>query len=163
MNFKILLAASAASLSLAGGLAAPAYAQETTSSIAGQVSSEAGAPVAAAKVSVTHVPSGTTSSATTDASGNFSLRGLRVGGPYTVKVTARDYAVETVSDIALTVGDTLALPVRLSTHEIVVTAAASKGSRALVTGSQSTFRAADIINIVSARRDVRDIMRRDIL
>ena len=38
MQLKYFLAASAASLSLAGGLAAPVHAQETSSSIRGTVS-----------------------------------------------------------------------------------------------------------------------------
>jgi hypothetical protein len=161
MQLKFFLAASAASVSLACGLAAPAHAQETTSSISGSVMSDAGA-VAGAAVSVTHIPSGTTATTTTDASGNYELRGLRVGGPYTVTVNAPGVGTQSVEGVTTVVGDSTSVPISLSSAEIVVTAARA-GSRALVEGSQSSFNAADIADIVSARRDVRDIVRRDLL
>jgi len=138
------------------------YAQETTSAISGQVTNESGQPVSGAKVVVTHTPSGTTFTGTTDSSGSFNLRGLRVGGPYVVKVDSVGYAEQTVNDIALTVGDTFNVPVQLLQREIVVTAGRT-ASRQLTVGSQSAFSASDIQNIVSARRDVRDIVRRDLL
>ncbi len=139
-----------------------AYAQETTASVSGQVVSDAGQPVGNAKVSVVHTPSGTRSTATTDSQGNFSLRGLRVGGPYTVTATATGFAAQAVDGLALTIGDTLNVPLQLGPKEIVVTGTRSK-SRDVVTSSQSTFKADDILGVVSARRDVRDIVRRDLL
>ncbi len=141
-------------------LPAAASAQETTSAIAGHVTDESGAPVAGAKVTVVHTPSGTTSTSSSDGTGSFSLRGLRVGGPYVVKVDASGYPEQTIDDISLTVGDTLGLPVQLRQKDIIVTAARA-GSRRLTEGSESTFSAAQILDIVSARRDVRDIVRRD--
>ena len=67
--------------------AAPAFAQSTSSGVAGQVVGADGQPVAGAEVTITHTESGTTSRVTTDASGRYSARGLRVGGPYTITVT----------------------------------------------------------------------------
>ena len=162
MQFRYLLAASVATISLACAMSTPVMAQETTSAISGQVTGDGDAPVADAKVTVVHVPSGTTSSVTTDAGGNFSLRGLRVGGPYTISIDAPGYALTEIDNASLTVGDTLGVPVHLTEHEIKVTGASS-GSRQLVEGSQSAFNAAQIQNIVSARRDIRDIVRRDLL
>ncbi|HEX6217869.1 MAG TPA: carboxypeptidase-like regulatory domain-containing protein, partial [Sphingomicrobium sp.] len=49
-------------------LSTAAYAQETTGTITGEVSSN-GTPIGGAQVVVTHVPSGTVSRTTTDASG----------------------------------------------------------------------------------------------
>ena len=137
-----------------------ASAQETTSAISGNVTDESGNPVSGAKVTAIHLPSGTTSTSTTDGTGSYGLRGLRVGGPYVVKVEVPGRPTQTIQDIALTVGDTLNVPVQLQTTDIVVTATKA-GSRQLVEGSQSTFHADQIQDIVSARRDVRDIIRRD--
>ena len=64
--------------------AAPALAQNTTAAVTGQVVDAAGKPAAGAAVTVTHVESGSTANATTDANGRYTLRGLRVGGPFTV-------------------------------------------------------------------------------
>lgn len=153
----------ASSAAIAVAIAAPAHAQDTTSAITGHVTNDQGASVGGARVTVVHVPSGTRASTASDGSGNFDLRGLRVGGPYTVTIETPGFAPETVDNVYLTIGDTLGLPVRMSQREILVTAAAAKGARQLATGSVTSFRADDIANIVSARRDVRDIMRRDIL
>ncbi|HHA2431384.1 TPA: carboxypeptidase-like regulatory domain-containing protein [Stenotrophomonas maltophilia] len=60
--------------------AAPAFAQSTSAGVGGQVMSAAGQPVAGAEVTITHTESGTVSRATTDASGRYAARGLRVGG-----------------------------------------------------------------------------------
>ena len=68
-------------------VAAPAVAQETSSSISGRVLDAAGQPVAGATVQIVHEPSGTTKMATTDANGRYSAQGLRVGGPFDVKAT----------------------------------------------------------------------------
>ncbi|MBS0476272.1 MAG: carboxypeptidase regulatory-like domain-containing protein, partial [Proteobacteria bacterium] len=77
MQLKFFLAASAASLSLACGMvAAPAMAQETTSTISGSVTN-AGAPVGGAQVTITHVPSGTVANVVTAADGTFTAAGLR--------------------------------------------------------------------------------------
>jgi hypothetical protein len=139
------------------------YAQETTSSINGVVVGDGGRPVASAHVVVVHMSSGTRVDAKSDAAGNYELRGLRVGGPYTVTIESQGYAPEKVEGLALTVGEAFNLPVQLANKDIVVTASRAKGSRQLVTSSQSSFRSDQIAGVVSARRDVRDIVRRDLL
>ncbi|OOW70636.1 Oar protein [Xanthomonas axonopodis pv. martyniicola] len=68
--------------------AAPVFAQSTSAGVAGLVTGSGGQPVPNAEVTITHVESGTVSRATTDASGRYNARGLRVGGPYTITITA---------------------------------------------------------------------------
>src|SRR3546814_15376895 len=76
------------SLGLIAALAAaPAFAQSTSAGLNGLVTSADNQPVANAEVTITHVESGTVSRATTDDSGRYNARGLRVGGPYTITVT----------------------------------------------------------------------------
>ena len=140
-----------------------AIAQDTTSAISGQITNEGGAPVAGASVTALHVPSGTRATVETDASGNYALRGLRIGGPYTVTVSAPGYPDQIIDNVGLVVGDTFGLPVQMQPKEVVVTANRVAGSRELITRSQSAFNAGQIRDIVSARRDVRDIIRRDLL
>jgi len=68
--------------------AAPAFAQSTTSAgVNGLVTGPDGNPVAGAEVTIIHTESGTVSRVTTDASGRYNARGLRVGGPYTINIT----------------------------------------------------------------------------
>lgn len=138
-----------------------ALAQEVTSSIRGVVTAN-GAPVSGAKVTVTHVPSGTTNTATTGADGTFATSGLRIGGPFTVKVSASGYSVSSVTDIDLTAGQPLRLPIELATtgNEIVVTAAKSKAIE-LSPGPITSISREKIANMATVNRDIRDIVRRD--
>ena len=80
---------------------APAFAQSTSAGVNGVVTDANGAPVAGAKVTITHVESGTVSRATTDANGRYTARGLRVGGPYTVTATKADAGTDTDANIYL--------------------------------------------------------------
>src|SRR5690606_9407082 len=76
------------SLGLIAALAAaPVFAQSTSAGVGGVVTSSDGQPVTGAEVVITHIESGTVSRATTDASGRYNARGLRVGGPYEVTIT----------------------------------------------------------------------------
>jgi hypothetical protein len=103
------------SLGLIAALAAaPVFAQSTSAGIGGLVTDNSGQPVAGAEVVIRHVESGTVSRATTDASGRYNARGLRVGGPYEIIVTKQGEGTSTESDVYLnlnqinTVNSTLA-------------------------------------------------------
>lgn len=68
-------------------MSVPAIAQDTSSSISGRVLDANGQPVAGATVQIVHEPSGTTKTTTTDTNGRYAASGLRVGGPFDVKVS----------------------------------------------------------------------------
>ena len=90
------------SLALIAALAAaPAFAQSTSAGVGGTVVAADGQPVAGAEVTITHVESGTVSRAVTDASGNYSARGLRVGGPYTITINKAGAGTSTKGDVYL--------------------------------------------------------------
>ncbi len=81
--------------------AAPSFAQSTSAGVGGVITGNAGAPVQGAEVTITHVESGTVSRATTDASGRYNARGLRVGGPYSITVTKAGEGTRTEEGIYL--------------------------------------------------------------
>ena len=81
--------------------AAPAFAQSTSAGVGGQVTNNGGQPVVGAEVTITHTESGTVSRATTDASGRYAARGLRVGGPYTITVTKPGEGTKTEEGVYL--------------------------------------------------------------
>ncbi|PZO88392.1 MAG: TonB-dependent receptor [Sphingomonas sanxanigenens] len=146
-------------------LIAPAaiHAQETTSSIRGFVTS-GGAAVAGATVTVTHVPSGTRSVTTTNNDGSFTLSGLRIGGPYTVDISAPGYANTQVTDITTNIGQAYDVPVELAAEggeDIVVTATSLKGAGSISEGPATILNANKIAQIATVNRDIRDLMRRD--
>ena len=112
-NWKLLSGVAAASI-MTAAIVAPAEAQVTTSSIRGEVMTDAGAAVSDAMVTITHTPSGTVSTATTNSNGVFSSRGLRVGGPYTVSVSGGEFQPVQIDDLYLTLDQTLSLPVTVT-------------------------------------------------
>ncbi|MBV8687491.1 MAG: TonB-dependent receptor [Alphaproteobacteria bacterium] len=151
-------------LCAAAAVVAPvsAYAQETTSTIAGSVTAN-GQPVSNAEVVITHVPSGTVNRTTTDGTGGFTASGLRVGGPYTVVVTAPGYASTQVTDISTVIGEAFRLPLELQPEgqEIVVTASRVPGAGTISQGPATVLGAEQIRNVASVNRDIRDLAARD--
>lgn len=161
MQVRYYFAASVAALSVGTIFAAPVMAQETTSSVRGTVESTNG-PVAGATVTIVHEPSGTTATSTSDADGNFSANGLRIGGPFTVTVEAEGYENAQVTDLSLTAGQAFRLPVVLQgQQEIVVTASALQGAVETSTGPITALNREDIEGVASINRDIRDLARRD--
>lgn len=101
----------AIAVALSVGISSAVMAQSTTSSIRGNVASESGTIFPGATVTITHIPSGTSSTATTNANGVFSARGLRVGGPYSVKISGGDFAPVQYDDLYLSLDQAFSLPV----------------------------------------------------
>ena len=82
-NWKLLSGVAAASI-MTAAIVAPAEAQVTTSSIRGNVTTDAGASMSDATVTITHTPSGTVASATTNANGDYLFEGLTPADGYRV-------------------------------------------------------------------------------
>ncbi|PXW76417.1 carboxypeptidase family protein [Blastomonas natatoria] len=161
MQIRYYLAASAAALSLATVMAAPAHAQETTSALRGSVTAD-GQPLPGAQVRVIHTPSGTVSTSTTDAQGNFSANGLRVGGPFVIEVSADGYEQSSVTDIFLQAGQPLRLPIELQSQAVIVVSASSvRNSLETSKGPITALSREDIDGVASINRDIRDLARRD--
>lgn len=147
---------------LAMAMSSAVYAQETTASVRGEVVGPNGV-IADASVTLVHTPSGTRQMTRTNAAGVFDARGLRVGGPYTVTVSAPGVTTRTLDNIFLEVGQTRRLDVSFDAEveELVVT-----GIRDVTkdnSGLQSTLSRADVDSVVSVSRDVRDLARRNVL
>ena len=161
MKFRYLLAASLASVSVAASISTPVAAQETTTTVRGVVSSDSG-PVSGAAVTVLHVPSNTTSTATSSADGSFTVNGLRAGGPYTITVNASGYETTSVTDVFTTLGAPFNLPVALQSEgeAIVVTAAKIKGAGVQTSAVTTVLDAEAISKVASVNRDIRDLARR---
>jgi hypothetical protein len=142
-------------------LASAAHAQETTSSIRGLVTAGT-APVVGAAVTITHDPSGTTVSTTTGSDGSFNAPGLRIGGPFSVKVVASGYSDTTITDIQLTAGQPLRLPIMLTAAaaDIVVSASRTRALE-LSAGPITSLNRNAIEGVASVRHDIRDLARRD--
>ncbi|MGA0602457.1 TonB-dependent receptor [Caulobacter sp. KR2-114] len=160
------LAAGAAISTLALASATAVYAQQTTAAVSGVAVDDQDKPVANATVTITHVPTGTKTTVVTDSNGLFSFGGLRVGGPYRVSAAANGFEEQAINGLFLNVGDDsrvkLAMVPAGAVSELVVTAAKNLTSTQLANvGSRTTLRSAQIETVVSVKRDIRDVARRD--
>lgn len=102
----------ALALSVALATASPVFAQSTAAGLGGQIFSSTGELVEGATVEIVHVPTGTRSVVTTDASGRYNARGLRVGGPYTITVS-KDGRTAVEENVFLTLADVASVTVVL--------------------------------------------------
>ena len=146
-------------------VAAPAalHAQETTSAIRGTVVGSDGTPRPGASVRVTDTRTGSTRTATTSANGQFTVSGLRVGGPYTVQVESGGHAPQTITDVLLDLGDTYTFTVALTpeqVEEIVVTASALQSVQVAL-GPSSTFSLSDLQDAPAINRNINDVITMD--
>lgn len=161
---RLRLSTACAAIAIAT-LPAAAYAQEISSTIAGQVTSQDGKALAGATVAILHTPTGTRTTTTTNENGQFEATGLRVGGPFTVTVTAAGFQGQTIEQIQAGAGDVFRANVQLEPESaggtIVVTASRLRRSGLLTTGSETTKTSDEILSIPSANRDIRDTARRD--
>jgi len=169
MNQSRRLRLSKLSLGLVVALAAaPAFAQSTSAGVGGLVTDNGGQPVAGAEVTITHVESGTVSRATTDASGRYTARGLRVGGPYQVTITKSGSGTKTEDNVFLQLNQTstvnAALTGDLTTLETVTAVGFAGGSEvfsATKMGSGTSVDRVTIENLPSVNGNIQDYMRLD--
>jgi len=135
-------------------------AQVTTSSMSGRVTDAEGA-VIGATVIATHTPSGTTYGTVTNVEGRFNLNGMRVGGPYTVKVTFIGYGAYTQDNITLSLGENYVMNVVLSEEstsldEVIVSATRTKFSNEK-TGAATNITKDQIANLPTVNRSITDV------
>ena len=142
-------------------LAAPlAVAQETSSQLSGFVVGEDGQPIAGARVSIVHVPSGTSSTATTGPSGQFSATGLRVGGPYRITTQAEGMQDAVVEDLYTQLAQRTS--VTLVAQPIATLAGVEVTGtfeRDVSIGAGARFGAQDVRELPSISRDIKDVVR----
>jgi len=142
--------------------ASVSMAQITSSSMNGRVTDELG-PVMGATVVATHTPSGTNYGTTTNMEGRYTLPGMRVGGPYTVKVSYLGYGENVTSNIMINLGASYVHNVVLtednvSLDEVVISSKRSKFS-ADKTGATTNISNADLTIMPTVSRSITDIAR----
>ncbi|WP_246197265.1 TonB-dependent receptor [Pseudoxanthomonas sacheonensis] len=149
--------------------AAPTFAQSTSSGVGGLVTGTDGSPVAGAEVTITHVESGTVSRATTDASGRYNARGLRVGGPYTISVVKAGAGTDTEENVYLSLNQISTVDATLAggdvaTLETVTAVGVAGGSEvfsATKMGSGTSVDRVTIEALPSMNGNIQDYMRLD--
>ncbi|MBX2901849.1 MAG: TonB-dependent receptor [Cyclobacteriaceae bacterium] len=157
---KILLLNVLLAVVAAGSL----FAQVTTSSVTGFVTDQQGGALPGANVVATHGPSGTTYGTTTMVDGRFVIPGMRVGGPYTVKISFVGYKEQVFQDVYLNLGVAANLSVRLvdestQLEEIVVSADKDGIFSSDRTGASASYGTGLINSVPTIGRTVDDIVK----
>lgn len=160
---KLAYGASIAALVALAPVAA-VHAQETTGSIAGQIVSQSGAPLSGAEVTVIHVPTGSVSTAVTDADGSFNARNLRVGGPYTITAALPGYTPARAEGVNVRLGQTNSITLTLqtggTTDVIVVTGEAIQRVETAI-GPNAVFSLETLERAPAINRTLNDVVRID--
>lgn len=145
-------------------VAAPVMAQNTTAAIGGRVVGADGKAIAGANVSVLHRESGSVNNLVSDAEGRYSLRGLRVGGPYVITVS-KGADKEVREGIYLALAESLNLDVtlggnKLDTVVLTGSAVASKFNSGAA-GAGTSLGRQELDAYASAARSLQDYARTD--
>ncbi len=143
--------------------AAPALAQNTSASLGGRVVAANGSPVAGATVTILHIESGSANTATTDAEGRYAVRGLRVGGPFTVTFT-KDGLTDRREGVFLALAEAGSLDGRLApaSQTIVVTGrGANDRFNSNSMGAGTNIGTRELNTFASIQRNLQDYARTD--
>ena len=166
MKLTKFCTASVAAIAAATASTSVVYAQQITSEIRGVVTDESGSPISGARVTVTDTRTGATRGVTTGGNGQFSVRNLQVGGPYTVTASASGFGGESFEGVIASVGGATSITFDLAAagsaagDTIVVTATRTNTSQ-LAIGPSSSFGLAELEALPSISRDIRDVIRID--
>ena len=161
MNYSLKHLLLAGIAMLAGTLA---YAQVTTSSMNGRVADENGEPVVGAAVVATHEPSGTVYGAIVNQNGQYTINGMRAGGPYKVEVSSVGYNAIVFKDVTLQLAETYNLSATLKESTefleqvVVIGTAKSKFSNER-TGAATNIDNSQIAALPTVSRSITDVTR----
>ncbi len=143
-------------------------AQETSASINGTIVDSSGNVLSGATVIVTHEPTGQVKTLTTNDSGRYSARGLRVGGPYKVEVRNSGYADAEEGNIFIKLGEDRAIDAVMVADAISLDTVTAVGVAPLSAtfnpdnmGTGTSVSQEQITNLPTVDRDIQDYVRLD--
>jgi hypothetical protein len=136
----------------------------TTATLYGKVRSVSGEPLAGATIVARHDPSGTVYGATTRSNGEYTIPGLRVGGPYTLRVSLVGYQKQERSGIYLQLSQSLRqdfvlTPQDVQAKDVVVIAEQSPLLNASRTGAATSIDQRSTTTLPTISRRIEDITR----
>lgn len=136
----------------------------TTSSISGMIKDQAGVTIPGASIIAVHEPSGTTYGTVSLTDGKFNIPSMRIGGPYTVKVSFIGYRESVYKDIYLSLGAASNLNVSLveesqTLEEVIVTADRGDIFSTERTGASTNIRKETINALPTIARSINDFTR----
>lgn len=140
-----------------------ATAQVTTSSLSGTVTDSKGETLPGASVVAIHTPSGTQYATLTNVEGHYTINSMRVGGPYTVKVTFVGYKDQVTENLTMALGVTANLNIQIveSSSQLSGVEVVSKRNDVFSsdrTGAATSYNMTTISTIPTIGRTVNDIL-----
>jgi hypothetical protein len=140
-------------------------AQETTTTIRGTVTTPDGGPAASQLITVTDTRTASVRTTRTNDNGQFTVRGLPVGGPYTLRVTSSQYEDTLVNDVFTNLSSAASFNIALTPAdeaiEEIITTARMVQTVDLAIGPGTSFSIEDIESMPSIARQIRDVIRTD--
>ncbi len=161
MNYSLKHLLLAGIAMLAGTLA---YAQVTTSSMNGRITDEKGVPMTGAAVVATHEPSGTVYGVVVNQNGQYTINGMRSGGPYKVEVSSLGYNTIVFKDVTLQLAETYNLNATLKEsteflEQVVVIGSAKSKFSNEKTGAATNINNSQISSLPTVSRSITDVTR----
>ena len=138
----------------------------TTGAMSGTVVSSTGESVVGASVLATHEPSGAQYGTVVREGGGYDIRGLRVGGPYTIAVQMLGYASSQETDVFVNLNQTVdtdftIVPEAVEVAGIQVNLEVDPVLNSSRTGAATYVTPAQVVELPSLKRSTRDLTRLD--
>jgi len=140
------------------------FAQVTSGSIRGTVTTSSGAPAAGATVTVKDTRTSSTRVVTTNNQGEFSISGLAIGGPFTIGVSSEDYKSALVTDVYTNLSAAVTYDIVLESgaiEEVIVTGSAMVQGAELAIGPSANFGIEQLETSPAINRNITDVIRAD--
>ncbi|GAA4835704.1 carboxypeptidase regulatory-like domain-containing protein [Algivirga pacifica] len=141
-----------------------AFAQNTTAAINGVVTDRNGEPLPGATVIAIHGPSGTQYGISTLFDGSYTLRGMRVGGPYKISISFIGYQKQELDGAFLKLGESKKMSFVLvedavNLEEVEVTANAGADINSERTGASTSVSSEQLKSLPTISRSTSDFTR----
>ncbi|RZL03214.1 MAG: carboxypeptidase regulatory-like domain-containing protein, partial [Hymenobacter sp.] len=136
----------------------------TTAAMSGTITDGKGEKLPGATVIAVHTPTNTQYVAPTNADGRFNIQNMRVGGPYSVKVTFVGFQDYTRTGINLTLAENFRLDIKLSDAATQLTEVTVSGRQDPImnadrTGAATTIQRQQIERLPTINRSLAEITR----
>jgi outer membrane receptor protein involved in Fe transport len=138
------------------------HAQVTTSSITGTAKNTTGEALVGATITATHIPSGSVYTTVAGKEGVFNLPNLRVGGPYSVKVTFSGLQPFTVDGVNLELGQPYNINALLNQNTQTLENVVISGTRRATvqrTGASTNITNRQLTTLPTISRSITDFTR----
>jgi len=141
-----------------------AGAQVISGSVRGTVLTPSGEPAVGATVTVTDTRTNSTRTVTTNANGGFNVRGLAVGGPFTIGVSSDQYKSALLNDVYTNLSAAVTFNIELEhgvLEEVIVTASSAFAGADLAIGPNASFGIEELETMPAINRNITDVIRAD--